>query len=224
MYRIVRVSVLLAVAACLADGALAAEKKPKPIELFNGKDLSGWTHHFRDSDSEAKMEDTWSVADGVLRCTGRPVGYLMTKKQYTNYVLEVEWRWPEGSKPGNNGVLLRVQGGEHFHNGVWPKSIEAQLAHTRAGDVFHIGAFPMKAHPERTKGRRTAKLLESNEKPLGQWNKYECILKGADLTLKVNGVVQNQITEVQELPGAVGLQSEGAPIEYRNIRLCPLDD
>jgi len=216
--------VVLAVAVCFAQGVVAAEKKAKAIELFNGKDLSGWKHHFRPSDSEAKKEDTWSVADGVLRCTGRPAGYLMTEKQFTNYVLKVEWRWPKGSKPGNNGVLLRIQGGEHFHNGVWPKSIEAQLAHTRAGDVFHIGGFPLKGDPERTKGRRTARMLESNEKPIGEWNEYECILKGTDLTLKVNGVVQNRIREVQEIPGTVGLQSEGAPIEYRNIRLYSLDD
>ena len=196
-------------------------KCPKEVTLFDGKDLSGWTYHLRDPN--AKMEDTWSVADGVLRCTGRPAGYLMTEKKYTNYVLKVEWRWPEGSKPGNNGVLLRVQGGEHFHGGVWPKSIEAQLANQSAGDIFHIGQFPMKGDPERTKGRRTAKMHPSNEKPLGEWNEYECILKGGDLTLKVNGQVQNTATEVEEVPGAIGLQSEGAPIEYRNIRLYLAD-
>ena len=42
--------------------------------------------------------------------------------------------------------------------------------------------------------------------------------------LKVNGVVQNRIAEVQEIPGAVGLQSEGAAIEFRNIRLYLLDE
>ena len=220
-----RACVLLAVAVCFIDGVVAAEKKPKAIELFNGKDLSGWKHHFRDSGFGS--EDGRHLERGPTACSdarGRPAGYLMTEKQFTNYVLKVEWRWPKGSKPGNNGVLLRIQGGEHFHNGVWPKSIEAQLAHTRAGDVFHIGGFPMKADPKRTKGRRTPRLLESNEKPLGEWNEYECILKGTELTLKVNGVVQNKITEVQEVPGAVGLQSEGAPIEYRNIRLYSLDD
>lgn len=169
------------------------------------------------------MEDTFSVKDGVLCCTGRPAGYLRTEKKYTNYVFKLEWRWPKDSRPGNNGVLLRILPGEHFHNNVWPKCVEAQLANRRAGDIFTIGKFPLKGDPERTRGRYTAMAKPSNEKPQGEWNRYEIILKGGDLTLKVNGLVQNVATEVQEVPGPIGLQSEGAPIEYRNIVLTPLD-
>lgn len=194
--------------------ARAAEE----VCLFNGNDLSGWTFHLRDP--EAKMGDVWSVADGVLHSTGKPVGYLRTEKKYTNYVLELQWRWPEGSKPGNNGVLVRIVGEDK----VWPKSIEAQLAHQNAGDIWNIDQFPMTVDPERTTGRRTRKLEESNEKPLGQWNQYEIIVDGGDLTLKVNGVVQNMASEVKEVAGTIGLQSEGVPIEYRNIRLRVLGE
>jgi hypothetical protein len=193
-------------------------KCPNEVRLFNGKDLSGWTYHLRNSD--AKMEDVWSVRDGVLRCEGRPVGYLRTEKKYTNYVLKLEWRWPEGSKPGNNGVLLRVVGEDK----VWPKSVEAQLAHNAAGDIWNIDKVSMKVDPERTRGRNTKKMKPSNEKPQGQWNEYEIILKGGDLSLKVNGEVQNTAAEVEEVPGTIALQSEGAPIEYRNIRLYLYDD
>ena len=214
MYR----SLSWSIAALIVSGTATASWAAEEIALFNGKDLSGWTFHLRDS--EAKMKDVWSVANGVLRCTGKPVGYLRTEKKYTNYVLKLQWRWPEGIKPGNNGVLLRIVGEDN----VWPKSIEAQLHHTNAGDIFTIGEFPFKTDPDRTSGRRTTKLKPSNEKPQGQWNEYEIILKGTDLTLKVNGEVQNTATEVEEVAGTIGLQSEGAPIEYRNIRLKPLDD
>lgn len=186
--------------------------------LFNGKDLSGWTYYLRDPD--AKMEDVWSVADGVLRCKGQPIGYLKTEKQYTSYVLKLEWRWPQDAKPGNSGVLLRIVGPDK----VWPKSVEAQLANQHAGDIFTIGGFPLKGDPARSKGRYTAKMSPSNEKPQGQWNQYEIILKGGDLTLKVNGEVQNIASQCEEVPGTIGLQSEGAPIEFRNIRLTPLDE
>jgi len=196
---------------------IPVEKCPKEVCLFNGKDFAGWTHYLREPN--AKMEETWSAGDGLLRCEGRPVGYLRTEKKYTNYVLKVEWRWPEGSKPGNNGVLLRIVGEDK----VWPKSVEAQLAHNHAGDIFTINSFPLKGDPERSKGRYTAKMKPSNEKPQGQWNEYEIVLKGGDLTLKVNGEVQNTATEVEEVPGWIGLQSEGAPIEYRNIRLYLVD-
>ena len=66
-------------------------------------------------------------------------------------------------------------------------------------------------------------MKPSNEKPQGQWNEYEAILKGGQLTLKVNGEVQNTATDVEEVPGWIGLQSEGAPIEFRNVRLHSLD-
>lgn len=217
MYRIA--SLVLVV--CLVAGSLSAARAADEIELFNGKDLSGWS--FRAPNPDAKMEDTFSVKDGVLRCTGRPAGYLQTDKKYTNYHLKLQWRWPKDSRPGNNGVLVRILEGEHFFGNVWPQCVEAQLAHRRAGDIFTIGGFPLKGNPERTRGRYTAMAKPSNEKPPGEWNDYEIILQGGDLTLKVNGEVQNVATEVQEAAGTIGLQSEGAPIEYRNIRLTPLD-
>lgn len=206
----------------LSSTAAVKEVPVKEIQLFNGKDLTGWS--FRARDPKAKMENTFSVADGVLRCTGRPAGYLHTDKKYTNYIMRLEWRWPKDSRPGNNGVLLRIQPGEHFHGDVWPKSVEAQLANRRAGDIFTIGKFPLTGDPQRTKGRYTAMAEPSNEKPQGEWNQYEIVLKGTDLTLKVNGLVQNVASGVLEAPGTIGLQSEGAPIEYRNVRLVPLDE
>ena len=49
-----------------------------PVALFNGSDLTGWTYHL--DKPNVKMEDVWSVKDGVLRCKGKPAGYLLTKK------------------------------------------------------------------------------------------------------------------------------------------------
>lgn len=192
------------------------------ITLFNGKNIEGWS--FRAADPNAKMEDTFSVADGVLCCTGRPAGYLHTTKKFTNYNLKLQWRWPKGSTPGNNGVLIRVHEGEHFHGNVWPRSIEAQLAHRNAGDIWNIGEFPMKVATERTEGRRTVKENLCNERPLGEWNDYEVVVNGGVITLIVNGLVQNRATGAKVMTGPIALQSEGAPIEYRNIRLIELDD
>lgn len=87
----------------IAERAAAADEKS--VMLFNGKDLTGWTYHLDKPD--VKMEEVWSVKDGVLVCKGKPVGYLLTKKNdFENYVLELEWRWPE--RGGNNGVLVHV--------------------------------------------------------------------------------------------------------------------
>jgi hypothetical protein len=197
-----------------APASVAAEAAP--VQLFNGKDLTGWTFHL--SEADAKMEDVWSVRDGVLHCKGKPSGYIRTEKDYTSYKLTLEWRFPD--KGGNSGVLMRVQAPDK----VWPRSIEAQLASRNAGDIWNIDEFPMKTAAERTKGRRTAKEHETNEKPLGEWNTYEITLDGTNLELKVNGLVQNIATDVEVMPGKIALQSEGGEIEFRNIVLTPLDE
>jgi hypothetical protein len=188
--------------------------KPMPSEkaLFNGKNLQGWTAFLPDG---AKMEDVWSVSDGVLQCKGNPVGYLHTLDDHTNYVLKLEWRFPKTA--GNSGVLLR-QIGEHK---VWPRSIEAQLESGNAGDFWNIGEFPMKAAPDRTKGRNT-KRTHGTERPLGEWNEYEIIVDHGTVTLKVNNEVVNQATDCQIVPGKICLQSEGTAIDFRNIRIAPI--
>jgi putative membrane-bound dehydrogenase-like protein len=188
-----------------------------PIELFDGKSLAGWTAFL--GDSGARMEDVWSVADGVLRCKGQPIGYIRTEKDYTSFELVVEWRFPAGGQPGNSGVLMRMQGPDK----VWPRSIEAQLMHRNAGDIWNIDEFPMETERARTNGRHTAKALPCNEKPIGEWNRYRITLDGGDLTLEVNGEVQNRARWCEPLPGKICLQSEGAPIEFKSVVLRPIE-
>ncbi len=199
--------------------------KSKTVNLLEDETLSDWDFFLRDrkdkekQDTTTKKEQVWSVADGVLSCKGRPVGYLRTKAKYDNYILDLQWRWPENTKRGsNNGVLLRAHGEEK----VWPKSVEAQLKTENAADVYTNHEFAINPVTGQTDGRRTQKLYPHNEKPFGQWNDYQLIMDGDVLTLKVNGMLQTQITGVEQIPGWIALQSEGRPIQYRNIRLTPL--
>jgi hypothetical protein len=187
--------------------------------LFNGKDLSGWNFHLADPD--AKMEDVWSVEDGLLTCTGKPAGYLITQRDdFHNYRLTLDWRWHAG-KGGNNGVLVHCSTPGAL--GVWCKSIEVQLAHGNAGDFWVIGTeLDVPNEAERKKGRRHLNLTDDSEKPLGQWNTMEIVCRGDEITVKVNGESVNHATNVSQTKGAIALQSEGTPIQYRNIRLTPL--
>jgi hypothetical protein len=189
----------------------------KPRELFNGTDLSGWTFHL--DDPSARMEDVWSVKDGAIHCAGTPIGYLRTEEDFESFHLSLEWRFPPGSKPGNSGVLLRMVGDDK----VWPKSVEAQLQSGSAGDIWNIDEFPMETDRERTSGRRTRRLAPSSEKAPGEWNRYDIIVDGGNLRLVVNGVEQNTATWCDEVPGKICLQSEGAPIEFRSIRIIPIE-
>ena len=107
---------------------------------------------------------------------------------------------------------------------VWPNSIEAQLNSRDAGDIWNIGDFPMKTDPKRVSGRRTKKLAPTNEKPLGEWNRYDITLDGERLELRVNGLLQNTATECTKIKGFVALQSEGVAIEFRTVELRPIID
>jgi putative heme-binding domain-containing protein len=186
------------------------------IELFDGKSFSGWTFHL--DAPGAKLADVWSVRDGAIVCKGEPYGYLRTEAEYTNFELVLEWRFDPTIGPGNSGVLLRKVGNEK----VWPKSIEAQLQHRNAGDIWNIDEFPMAVDAERTDGRRTARRAPCSEKPPGEWNRYRIRLDRDALTLEVNGVRQNTASWCQEVSGPICLQSEGAAIEFRNVRLRPI--
>ena len=177
--------------------------------LFNGKDLNDWTY------SSDGVKDAWSVKDGVMANKGKPTGYIRTKKDFTNYILRVQYRY---LAQGNGGVLLRMVGPDK----VWPRSIEAQGQYRSAGDIWNIDKFPMKTAADRTNGRHTAKKHPSNEKEVGGWNQYEITMDGPKLELKVNGLVQNTAKECWETPGKICLQSEGSPMEFRNLVLIPI--
>ncbi len=185
------------------------------VQLFNGYNMDGWSAYLN---NDGKMDQVWSVADGIISCVGKPAGYIYTDRAYQNFVLEVDWRWdPVTKKGGNSGVLFR-QVGEHK---VWPKSIEAQLQSGSAGDFWCIGEFPMKTDPARTRGRNT-KHMEMNENEVGQWNHYEIHCIDGDVVLMVNGKVVNTASDCAEVPGPICLQSEGTPIQFRNIRIHEL--
>jgi hypothetical protein len=210
-----------ALVACIAAFSFApsgAAEEGEPVSLFNGKDLSGWTHHL--ADPQVKMEDVWSAADGVLTCQGKPAGYLRTKEEYENYRLTLEWRWPE--KGGNNGVLVHTTTPGAL--GVWPKSIEVQLGSENAGDFWVIGTeLDVPNEAERKMGRRHLNLTDGSEKPLGEWNRMEIVCRGDEILVKVNDELVNHATNVSQTKGAIALQSEGTEIQFRNIKLTPLE-
>ncbi len=178
------------------------------VRLFNGKDLTGWT-------MKDDQKETWGVKDGVMTDKGKPFGFIATEKDYTNFVLRLQVKHLVKT---NSGILLRSTQLE----GKFPKSIEAQVMSGKMGDIYNFHKFSMKTDPKRTRGAGTRKIHASNEKPIGQWDAYEITLNKGDLELRVNNLVQNIATECQEIPGKICLQSEGGPLEFRNIVLIPI--
>lgn len=187
----------------------------KGIALFNGRDFEGWHMYLEEGKGDPKS--VWQVKDGAIWCSGVPTGCLRTTKQYSDYRLVLEWRWLE--KPSNSGVLLRMGGEEE----IWPLCMEAQLMHQRAGDLVGMGYDFNESKTEKAEFISYApRLNESNEKEPSGWNTYEIVCQGDTIELKVNGLLQNRATGVNVRQGYIGLQSEGSPIMFRNIRLTPL--
>ena len=184
------------------------------IALFNGRDLEGWYIYL---DADADPKNVWKVRDGEIRCTGNPTGFLRTKEEYSDFKLALEWRWPE--KPGNSGVLLHMGGDDK----IWPKCMEAQLMHKLAGDFVGMG-YTFNENKAKKGGfiSYTPHMNDPSEKELGEWNKYEITCKGDTIEATINGQLQNKATGVNISKGYIGLQSEGVPIMFRNIKLTPL--
>ncbi|HTV75505.1 MAG TPA: family 16 glycoside hydrolase, partial [Candidatus Baltobacteraceae bacterium] len=87
-----RITIFSAILFCFAlAGCLTskAQDSTNAVELFNGKDFTGWTFYMR---SNAAPEKTWSISDGMVHCTGRPTGYMRTLQTYSNFIVTAEWR------------------------------------------------------------------------------------------------------------------------------------
>ena len=203
----------ISITCCLAvEADDAADSKSVVVKektmLFNGENLDGWVGFLPKQDEIAK---NWSVADGVMRCEGKPVGYIRTADSYENYKLHVEWCWPE--KPANSGVLLHQQGKDQS----FPLCIEAQLKSGNAGDLVMMSGGALTVDGEELVAKKFAvakKKQSSNEKPVGEWNSYDIVCDNGVITLMVNGVVQNEGIKAQ-----TGKRSDRSPKRRRLDRI-----
>lgn len=194
------------------------------VKLFNGKDLTGWTRFLDPKKKDADPDKIWTIKDGVIHCEGSVNGYLLTEKEYDNYVLKVQWRWGEkGPKKGvrNSGVFVHVNG----PNKIWPKAIEAQLMDGHAGDFWLVDNFKLTVDAARQDpkvARHYYRMKDGVEKKKGEWNQYEITCKGDSIKLVINGQFVNAGEHAELSKGKILLQSEGAEIHFREVLLKPL--
>ncbi len=214
--RAVRIVVASWVAAATPLSALADETVVVPtgkIELFDGKSLAGWS--FVSADPQTPASAVWSVRDGVIVCAGKPMGYARTLQRYRDYQLHLEWRFPSG--PGNSGAFVHISGEDK----VWPTCLEAQLMSGDAGQLRCNGGSKV-AELTPASVIAVSRCAPDSEKPVGEWNRCDIVCRGDTVTVHINGVLQNKVTGASVSAGAIGLQSEGKPVEFRNIVLEPL--
>ncbi|QNL51999.1 DUF1080 domain-containing protein [Olivibacter sp. SDN3] len=177
--------------------------------------------------------DTWKVEDELLICSGQPIGVMRSEKRYENFILHVEWRHMEAG--GNSGVFVwsdaepdensRLPGGvevqmleldwvnQNLQNGVKPP-----IAYVH-GELFGVGGVT--TVPDNPRGERS-KSIENRCKGKGEWNTYEVVCVDGTIKLSVNGKFVNGISQSTARKGFLCLESEGAEIHFRNIKLIEL--
>ena len=209
---------LLALSFCFAvQGTLLSQDDLKP--MFNDENLSGWVR-------TNTPPQTWRFEDGVLYCTGKPIGEIRTAKMHQNFVMELEWRHMVPG--GNAGVFVWADDitsrGQPFHRGIEIQVLENAYgnnkSHTTHGDIFPIHGATMT--PVNGRGGSRAFPTESRSNPSPQWNHYRIECRDGAVSLAVNGKVVTQGKDCVPRKGYICLESEGGVVEYRNVRIKEL--
>lgn len=185
--------------------------------------------------------DTWTWKGGVVRCTGHPVGVTRTKKPVTNFELVARWRHLQSG--GNSGIFVWApeKALEGIQPGTLPRGgIEVQvLDHgyaeqyekragkkadwfTTDGDVFPVGTSKMTPFPPISPDGSRSFPSKRLSKGVGQWNHYYVRAINGEIRLWVNGQEVSGGNGCRPASGYLCLESEGAPVEFRDLRIREL--
>ncbi len=177
--------------------------------------------------------ETWKKDKDLLICAGHPIGVMRSEKQYENFILEIEWMHMQAG--GNSGVFVwsdanpneksRLPGGvevqmleldwvnQNIRDGVKPP-----IAYVH-GELFGVGG--VETVPDNPRGTRS-KSIENLCKGKGEWNKYTVVCVDGVIKLSVNGKFVNGLSKSTAKKGYLCLESEGAEIHFRNLKITEL--
>jgi hypothetical protein len=131
----------LALTGC-ADSQMHARDSEEWVELFNGRDLTGWDLKIRGYDVNENFQNTFRVEDGLLKVRyddyetfDNRFGHIFYEEPFSHYRLIVEYRFVGEQVPGgpgwafrNNGIMLHSQSAASMQrNQNFPVSVETQL-------------------------------------------------------------------------------------------------
>jgi hypothetical protein len=185
--------------------------------------------------------DTWAFDEnGLIRCTGKPVGVVRSKNELTNFELVVQWRHLKAA--GNSGVFVWAieDSLKSLKPNQLPHGIEVQVLDpgytenyekktgkkadwfTGHGDVFPVGKSKMKPFPPISPNGERSFPRKQLIKPADQWNHYYVRAVNGEVRLWVNGEEVSGGTNCNPKKGYLCLESEGSPVEFKNLRIREL--
>lgn len=186
-------------------------------------------------------KETWTWKGGEVHCTGKPVGVIRSEKKITNFELVAQWRHLKSG--GNSGIF--VWASEEALTGLPPDrlppgGIEVQvLDHgyaeefekktgkkpdwfTTNGDVFPVGKSTMKPFPPSSPNGQRSFPRKNLSKGVGEWNHYYVRAINGEVRLWVNGEEVSGGNHCEPKTGYLCLESEGAPVEFKGLRIREL--
>ncbi|MFV0591254.1 MAG: DUF1080 domain-containing protein [Draconibacterium sp.] len=179
------------------------------------------------------LPETWKKKGEELICMGQPIGVIRSVKKYRNFIMHIEWKHMEAG--GNSGTFVwsdaNADEKNRLPNGVevqmleldWVKlnkrdGKEPPIAYVH-GELFGVGGvttIPDNPHGERSKS------TENRCKGKGEWNVYDVVCVDGTIKLSVNGKFVNGISKSSKTEGYICLESEGAEIHFRNLKIVEL--
>ncbi len=210
---------ILALAAVMASAQTPAALTSEPkgwIDILPNAALKGWSRGAVPPTAPLRDYAGWKVdrASRTLLCEGDKLGHewLRWDKELADFIFHAEWRFRklEGEPRYNSGVYVRnSRDGAIWHQAQTGSSGGYLFASTLAG-----------GQAKRVNLRE--QMTENRVRPVGEWNVYEIRCEGRKITLWVNGAVVNEFADCEVPKGYIGLEAEGFPIEFRNLKLKPL--
>jgi hypothetical protein len=189
---------LFVVPALHAQPVSDAEKKEGFVSLFDGKDFSGW-RFAEGSALPEKLPDNWKVEDSVIKLAGGALPHCASQWDYEDFDLRLEWRAMKDNY--NSGLYIRSG-----------RKVGANQINLKKGGEGGIVGGKIDG----------AKTVPELQKPFTEWNDWRVLAVGDKVTFWCNGKLAWEGSGLQALRGYVGLQAEGAPIEFRNLRIREL--
>ena len=198
-------------------------------KIISGENMEGVPIHWIQVNTEA---GTWKVKGNEIICSGHPIGVIRSEKRYENFLLHIEWKHLEPG--GNSGTFVwsdAEPGDNLLPNGVEVQMLELDWVNLNTrdgktppvayvhGEIFGVGGI--ETVPDNPRGRRS-KSVENRCKGRGEWNTYEVVCIDGTIKLSVNGKFVNGISKATKKEGFICLESEGAEIHFRNIRIIQL--
>ena len=228
--------IIILVVFILTIGVVSAQEplfkfgKEVGIEKVNfGKKVKGESVQWIQVNTEP---ETWKVNGDELICTGLPIGVIRSEKKYENFLLHIEWRHMEAG--GNSGTFVwsnAIPGKNRLPNGVEVQMLELDWVEQHIkdgvkppiayvhGEVFGVGGVEIV--PDNPRGKRS-KSIENRCNGKGEWNTYDVVCVDGTIKLSVNGKFVNGISKSSQKSGYICLESEGAEIQFRNIKIIEL--